>query len=594
MSVIIDLMAKQIKKNLGVIKRRRGMEFRVWAPFAKQVSLALPYVSYDTSNARPMNSEGDGYWSILAEDAEVGQVYKYLVDTGKEMLVRNDPRGRALTTSNGGDSILTTSKFDWTDENFTPKPLNQQVIYEMHIGTFNRRDPATQGTFHDAIEKLDYLKGLGITTIELMPVTSMLNSYGWGYNTISAYTVESSYGGRRGLMEFVNACHERDIAVVLDLVYNHFSGGNDLWQFDGWNENGRGGIYFYNDERGDTPWGSRPDYGRPEVRQYILDNITMWLTEYHVDGFRLDSTIYMRNTAGNDDPTTSIPDAWPLLQAISKLTKRIKPNAILIAEDNSSTSAIVDPVSIGGCGFDAQWQLNLVHTLKSQLDLPTAYSGDLMAELSTQYGDSPFRRVIFSDSHDTAANGGARINTAADPEQPASKIAKQKTLIANAATLLLNGTPMLLQGVEFLQSGDFNDWNGLEWENVEKHAGFVDAHRHLIALRLNHYGDSAGLAGASQAVIHYNPADRIVVLHRWDRGGPGDDTVVVLNFGDKEFRTYEIVMPHDGAWLNRFNSAWKGYSDDFREAQIQEIFTRDNREVSIHIAPYAAYIFTLR
>ncbi len=116
-------------------------------------------------------------------------------------------------------------------------------------------------------------------------------------------------GGRHGLMSFVKACHERGIAVLLDVVYNHFYGDSDLWQFDGWSENSRGGIYFYNDERGDTPWGGRPDYGRPEVRQFILDNITMWLTEYHLDGLRVDSTIYMRNTEGHDtDPEHDIPE----------------------------------------------------------------------------------------------------------------------------------------------------------------------------------------------------------------------------------------------------------------------------------------------
>lgn len=586
-------MTARSRHNLGVTFHRGGAEFNVWAPFAKRVSLAIPYVMYDTSNAQPMERGTDGVWSLFVKNVEPGQTYKYLIDTGSEILRRNDPRGRALTTSNDGDSVIVSPSFEWTDDAFTSQPIERQILYEMHIGTFNRRDPSTQGTFFDAIEQLDYLKSLGITTIELMPVTSMLNSAGWGYNTVSIYAVESSYGGRRGLMEFVNACHMRGIGVVLDVVYNHFYGGTDLWQFDGWSENGRGGIYFYNDERGDTPWGSRPDYGRAEVRRYILDNIAMWQTEYHIDGFRLDSTIYMRNTAGNDTLATSIPDAWSLLQEITSLAKRINPNALLIAEDNSSTSAIVDPVSIGGCGFDAQWQLNFSHTMRAQLGVPTRYSGDLLAELSTQFGNNPFHRIVFSDSHDTAANGGARINTAADPDNPASKIAKQKTLVANAAALLVNGIPMLLQGVEFLQAGDFNDWNELEWDKTVKHAGIVDAHRHLIALRLNRYGDSAGLAGQNQAVIHYNQSDSIVAFHRWDKGGSGDDTVVILNFGAKEFPHYDIVFPHDGTWHMRFNSTWKGYSHEFRETTIPTATTQANRTVTLPMMPFAVYVLTL-
>ena len=131
-----------------------------------------------------------------------------------------------------------------------------------------------------------------------MPVTSMTSSFGWGYAPNHIYSVENAYGGRHGLMTFVRECHTRGINVVLDVVYNHFSSDTNLWQFDGWSENGRGGIYFYNDERGDTPWGGQPDFGRPEVQQFILDNVAMWLAEYHLDGLRVNSTICVSNTAG--------------------------------------------------------------------------------------------------------------------------------------------------------------------------------------------------------------------------------------------------------------------------------------------------------
>ncbi len=585
-------MPHQIKKNLGVTFHHKATEFRVWAPFAKSVSLAVPYISYDTSNALPMEPEGDGYWSLARKDVEPGQTYKFLIDTGTEVLRRNDPRGRALTTSNNGDSIVVAPTFEWRDTGFVGRPINEHILYELHVGTFNRRDPASQGTFFDAIEKLDYLADLGITAIELMPITSMLNSTGWGYNTISIFAVESSYGGRRGLMEFVDACHARGISVILDLVYNHFFGGTDLWQFDGWSENGRGGIYFYNDPRGDTPWGSRPDYGRPEVRQYILDNITMWLEEYHVDGFRLDSTIYMRNTAGNGDPATNIPDAWSLLQDITTLAHEINPRAILIAEDDSSTSAIVDPVSIGGCGFDAQWQLNFSRSIRGELNVPTPYAGNFFTELTTSYGNSPFHRIIFSDSHDTAANGYARINTATSETNPTSKLAQQKTIVANAAALTANGTPMLLQGIEFLQGGDFNDWNELEWKKTESLSGIVNAHRHIIDLRHNRYGNTAGLMGASQEILHQNEKDRVVAYHRWDAGGVRDDTVVVLNLGDGAFDSYQLRFPARGTWHARFNSTWKGYSRDFKETTVDTVDIDKDMMATIPLAPYAVYIFS--
>ncbi len=127
------------------------------------------------------------------------------------------------------------------------------VIYELHVGTFNKPDASTTGTFATVVEKLDYLKELGINTIELMPVTSMAMSHGWGYAPNHIFSIEAAYGGRHGLLELVKASHEKGISVILDVVYNHFYLETDLWQYDGWSENNRGGIYFFNDERGDTP-----------------------------------------------------------------------------------------------------------------------------------------------------------------------------------------------------------------------------------------------------------------------------------------------------------------------------------------------------
>ena len=130
-----------------------------------------------------------------------------------------------------------------------------------------------------------------------MPLAEFAGELSWGYNPACIFAVETDYGGPLGFKRFVKAVHQAGMGVILDVVYNHFGPSDlDLWQFDGWSENGLGGIYFYNDWRAETPWGStRPDYGRKEVRQFIRDNAMMWLEEYHVDGLRLDMTLYMRH-----------------------------------------------------------------------------------------------------------------------------------------------------------------------------------------------------------------------------------------------------------------------------------------------------------
>lgn len=584
-------MAHQIKKNLGVTLRGNKADFRVWAPFAQAVAISG---TFTPNGPVSMESDGDGYWHASIKDVEPGQQYQYRITTQSgEIVERNDPRARAITSSDKGFSVIVDNDFEWGDTPFTPKPNNEQIIYELHIGTFHRPDAATPGTFATAIEKLDYLKELGVTTIELMPITSMAYSNGWGYAPNYIFSVESMLGGRHGLMEFVKACHERDMGVILDVVYNHFYGDTDLWQFDGWSENNRGGIYFYNDERGDTPWGGRPDYGRAEVRQFILDNITMWLSEYRLDGLRVDSTIYMRNTEGRDsDPAHDIGDAWLLLQDIVELAHKINPNALMIAEDCASNQYITKQRAEGGCGFDAQWELGFPHALRDGLGLAYGMPPTLVGiryELEHSYNGNAFEKIIFSDSHDTAANGSVRLNDAAAPKDPTSLPARQKSLLAASLMLTAPGIPMLLQGAEFLQEGAFNDWQALEWENYEKHGDFTLAHAHLAALRRNQYGNSAGLLGQYTEIIHQDDTNHVIAFRRWS-DEPKSSVFVLANFSDVAFHDYHLPLPSAGAWEVRFNSTWKGYSKDFPESTISTITADDSGHASIALAPYMVLI----
>lgn len=585
-------MSFQVKKNLGVTVARDGVTFRVWAPFAKKVSIIG---SLAPEGLLEMESENDGYWSLKVSGAEPGQNYRFQIDTGEYHINKNDPRARILTSSENGVSVIPSNDFDWGDDFFMPIPHEKQIIYELHIGTFNRKDPATQGTFYDAIEKLDYLVDLGINVIEVMPVTSMTSSNGWGYSVADIFSIESAYGGRHGLMSFVKACHERGIGVIVDVVYNHFFSGT-LWQFDGWSENDRGGIYFYNDWRGDTPWGARPDYGRPEVRQFILDNVVMWMSEYRLDGIRLDSTIYMRNTEGhNNDPAHDIGDAWHLMGDITNLIHKINPGAIVIAEDCAANEYITKSTHDGGCGFDAQWELGFPHALRDALGLTYGLAPNLAAiryELTREYNGNAFEKVIFSDSHDTAANGSVRISEAAAPSNTDSIWARRKTLLADAVTLTAPGIPMLLQGNEFMQEGSFNDWQTLEWDKAESHKGIVLAHKQLIDLRLNRYENTAGLMGQSINVFHQDDMNHVLGYHRWSYGGPGDDVYVLVNFSGDDLKDYRITLPIGGEWKVRFNSSWKGYSQDFNEMTLDGVVTDGDNVATLNFPPLGVYILS--
>jgi len=591
-------MGHRTSKHLGSIVHDKGVNFSVWAPFAKAVAL-LQSVEFDWAET-PMQSDGNGYWFIEDVQAEPGQIYKYRITTQSgEKLDRNDPYARQLTDSDNGSSVIVANDFEWEDADaFSVTPKEKAIIYELHIGTFNKPDASTNGTFATAIEKLDYLSTLGITHVQIMPVTSMAASHGWGYAPNHIFSVENAYGGRHGLLEFVKACHQKSIGVIIDVVYNHFFKETDLWQYDGWSENELGGIYFYNDEqRGMTPWGGRPDYGRPEVRQFILDNVTMWFAEFKVDGLRVDSTIYLRNTDGNNDNhDLDIPDAWSLMQEVNELAHKINPNALMIAEDNASNSGVVTSIKDKGMGFDAQWEVGFPHVIRDALgitqneDQPPLQG--LEWELAHTYTGDAFDKVIFADSHDTAANGSSRLNEAVTPGNAASLSARQRVLLASAITLTAPGIPMLLQGQEFMQEGTFNEWQMLEWEKTDQFAGIVLAHQHLINLRLNKFDNTRGLLGQHTELLHRDDDNDVIVFYRKDKGGPLDDTIVVINFGDEKFKEYELPFPTKGEWIVRFNSSWNGYNVDFHESNTSSVVVDDSLKGTVELSNYATLILS--
>ena len=205
----------------------------------------------------------------------------------------------------------------------------------------------------EAVQKLDHLQRLGVNVMEVMPLAQFAGELSWGYNPSCVFAVETNYGGPAGFKRFVKAAHRAGLAVILDVVYNHFGPSDlDLWQFDGWSENGMGGIYFYNDWHAETPWGpTRPDYGRKEVRQFIRDNALMWLEEYHVDGLRFDMTLYIHNVRASDDPGGDLPDGWSLVQWINREVRQRYPGRITIAEDLQNDDRITKPVDQAGGGF---------------------------------------------------------------------------------------------------------------------------------------------------------------------------------------------------------------------------------------------------
>jgi 1,4-alpha-glucan branching enzyme len=585
--------------GLGTTLSADGVIFRVWAPHAKQVSVVGAFNGWN-GEAHPLAPEDGGTWRGCVGCASVGDHYKYQLTTEHGVITRIDPHAREVTSS-VGNAIIHDPSFDWGNDGFSLAPWSQLVIYELHVGTFNDADPDRPGQFISITARLGHLKQLGINAIQIMPVGQFAGMRSWGYNPSHLFAVDSDYGGSIGLKRFIKRAHQAGIAVILDVVYNHLGPSDlDLWQFDGWSENNRGGIYFYNDDRALTPWGeTRPDYGRGEVRQYILDNVRMWLEEYHIDGLRFDSTLYIRNcgeTGGADNP-----DGWSLLQAINETVARQPGNQIAIAEDLQSNDWITKDVGAGGAGFGSQWDPHFVRPIREAViaseDQNRSVSRICEAILY-RYNDDAFQRVIYSESHDDVANGQARVPQEVNPDDPTGWFAQKRSTMAAVMVFTAPGIPMLFQGQEFLEGDWFRDTVPVDWHQQEQFRGIILLYRDLIKLRLNQAGHTCGLCGQFTQVYHVNEERKVLAFHRWDQGGPGDDVVVIANFSNQLHNEYTVGFPSSGEWKLRFNSDWHGYSELFEGHPSGDVtaveMNRDTlpSQASVSLAPYSVLIYS--
>ena len=587
-------------KGMGSTLGAHGVAFRVWAPHAQKVSVIGSFNDWDGTK-HPMHGEEDGYWYANVAEAHAGDQYRFLLTTPKGEFKRIDPYAREVTSS-VGNALVHDVSFDWQGDDFHLAPRKELVIYELHVGTFNdQADVNHPGKFSTVSARLGYLRDLGVNAIEVMPVGEFAGERSWGYNPAQIFSVETVYGGPLAFKRFVKRAHQEGIAVILDVVYNHLGPSDlDLWQFDGWSENNHGGIYFYNDDRANTPWGqTRPDYGRGEVRQYLLDNALMWLEEYHVDGLRFDCTEFIRSVNGSDDQ--SLPDGWSLLQWINSEIARRHPGRITIAEDLQNNKWLTKDVGAGGAGFESQWDAMFVHPIRQAVITPHDEQRSLAAirdAICFRYDDDAFDRVIYTESHDEVANGRARVPQEISPHDPKGWYARKRSTLAAALVFTAPGIPMLFQGQEFLEGGWFCDTVPDDWKERKEFHGIVRLYHDLIRLRRNLDGCTRGLCGQHVQVCHLYEPRKVLAFHRWDKGGPADDVVVVANFLHDAQDGYVIGFPAAGPWKLRFNSDWQGYNDDFGNHPSTDVTAKSGAcdglpwHAAVSIGPYSVLIFS--
>ncbi|MEO6125946.1 MAG: malto-oligosyltrehalose trehalohydrolase [Ilumatobacteraceae bacterium] len=424
---------------------------RVWAPTPTTVEFET---ELGTSAMRPID---DGWWE--GDGLAADTAYRFVLDGEPSP----DPRSpRQPDGPQGWSRTVDHSAFAWTDSGWTSFPLAAAVIYEMHVGTFS-----PEATFDGAIEKLDELVDLGITALEIMPIATFSGARGWGYDGVNLFAPHEAYGGPDGLRRLIDACHARQIAVIIDVVYNHLGPvGNSLHRF---------GPYFTANYH--SPWGDAVNLdgsGSDQVRQFIIDNAMQWIVDYHADGLRLDAV-----HALHDESAIHILDE--LGEELHAAGRRLGRTVWVIAESDLNDPRLVRSNEAYGYGLDAAWSDDFHHAVHVVLtgerdgyygdftgldDLAEAlanvfvYSRRFAPSRGRTHGSGVgemdrSRFVCFSQNHD-------QIGNRALGERLSHLVSQERAEIAAALTLTAPFVPMLFQGQEWAASAPFQYFTDIE------------------------------------------------------------------------------------------------------------------------------------
>lgn len=425
-------------------------EFVVWAPLPESVEVKLVTPA---ERSLPMERDDRGYWRAVAEGVLPGATYYYRLN---DRVDRPDPASHFQPHGvHHASQVINHREFSWTDQSWAGLRLEDLIMYELHVGAFT-----PEGTFAAIIPRLDALKELGVNTIELMPIAQFPGARNWGYDGVHPFAVQNSYGAPDDLRHLVDACHQRGIAVLLDVVYNHFGPeGNYLSNF---------GPYFTGKYQ--TPWGwalNFDDEYSDEVRNFFLENARYWLREYHLDGFRLDAIQEIHDHS-------AAPFLQELANAAADEARREHRRIHVIAESNLNDPRVIRPQELGGLGLSAQWNDDFHHALHVLLtgertgyysdfgttaDLAKALrEGFVRAGQYFPYEKShvgapsadrpPHQFVVFSQNHDQTGNRmlGERLSRL---------VSFEAVKLAAGAVLLSPNLPLLFMGEEYGEQSPF-------------------------------------------------------------------------------------------------------------------------------------------
>lgn len=532
---------------LGASPTPSGTVFRVWAPGATSAQVRGTFTGWGPGPS--MTRLGDDFIAMVP-GARVGDEYKYYFNNRDW---RPDPRGRQLANSGYNTRIIDPHAYAWRHPEFTPRPPEEWVVYQLHVSTFaGRNDPAgatpTYSRYRDVTARVGHLAELGVTAVMLNPTNEFPGERSGGYNSITQFAFETSRGTADELREMIDTLHGAGIAVILDTVWNHFpSNDNFLWDYDGTQ-------HWFDSPVVGTPWGPQADMDRDEVIDYYMDSVEIVMGEFRMDGYRHDA-VYELVSASQ----------WAggqrLIRGSMDLIHRRHDDTHVVGEIYNNDAWNTSP---GGMNLDGQYHEAYKNAIKAAIDAAAFGDPDVSRLAAAIDGSGPWvegERVFnYYELHDETwpLSGAGRTRSVKyfDTTFPHDdRYAKGRTKLANGLTLLARGMPAILMGTEWLEDADW-EFEKIDWSKKETYRGVFDYYRHVIGLRTTR---PALFANSGCSVYHVNDGANVLAFERF--GPDGRSYVVLANFSNTDFGEYIIGVPRSGPWgviLNSEDGQYQG------------------------------------
>ncbi len=555
--------------HLCTVDEVAGVRFAVWAPNAERVSVVGDFNRWD-GRRHPMRAHGStGVWELFIPELEAGTLYKLEIrnrDTG-HIHLKADPHGRFFEHRPATAAIVAPdTEYAWGDERWMQRRREADwlhapmSIYEVHLGSWQREEDGGFLNYRELAHRLvDYVRELGFTHIELLPVTEHPLDASWGYQTIGYFAPTSRHGDPEDFRYFVDHCHQHDIGVLLDWAPGHFpKDSHGLARFDG------SPVYEHADpRRGEhRDWGTLIfNYGRNEVRNFLLSSALYWLEDFHIDGLRVDavaSMLYLDYSRGDNDWLPNIYGGRENLEAIdfvrqlNEITHREQPGTLIVAEESTAWPQVTRPTYVGGLGFSMKWNMGWMHDTLEYMTKDPIYRHYHHDELTFGLLYAFTENFVLPFSHDEVVHGkGSMIGKM--PGDEWRRFANLRTLYTYMFTY--PGKKLLFMGSEFAQWPEWDYNSSLEWFVLQypNHQGM----QRIVADLNRLYREQPALysydfepQGFEWIDCHDSSQSTLSYLRR----SADDFLVVILNFTPVPREHYRIGVPGAGLYADLFNS----------------------------------------